>query len=83
MLSLVVAAGRAKHLSQQDPRLERRQFSPPIAEISLSEERYLEMRLRVFRSLIGWRDRSSRAVVWNAKDNKLERPSQISRPRRR
>jgi hypothetical protein len=29
----------------------------PVAEISLSEECYLEMRLHVFRNLIGWRDR--------------------------
>jgi hypothetical protein len=29
----------------------------PVAEISLSEECYLEMSLRVFRNLIGWRDR--------------------------
>jgi hypothetical protein len=39
----------------------------PVAEISLSEECYLKMRPRVFRSLIGWWDRSSRAEVWNAR----------------
>jgi hypothetical protein len=31
--------------------------SPPIAEISLSEKRYLAMYLRAFRNSIGWPSR--------------------------